>query len=58
MVTVKYHLEALRFEVELLKTRLEEHDTGHIHTAIVVLEDRIKEIEGNLIKATTRDYNV
>ena len=58
MVTVKYHLEALRFEVEFLKMRLEEHDTGHIHTAIAVLEDRIKEIEGNLIRATTRDYNV
>jgi hypothetical protein len=39
------HIEALKYEVSVLKTRLMPHDTGHIHTAISVLEDRIKEIE-------------
>lgn len=57
MLSVQDHLEALRLEVLVLKTRIEEHDTGHIHTTIAVLESRIKELEGNLIAATTRNYN-
>ena len=57
MVTVKYHLEALEFEVGVLKTRLKPEDTGHIHTAINVLEDRIKEIKDQYLKNTNRDYN-
>lgn len=38
-------VEFLRKEIEVLRSRLQPHDTGHIHTAISVLEDRIKEIE-------------
>lgn len=39
------HVEALKREVEILKSRLQEHDTGHIHTAISVLQGRIEELE-------------
>ena len=39
------HADALRYEVSVLKTKLQPHDTGHIHTTISVLEDRIREIE-------------
>jgi hypothetical protein len=35
----------LKKEVEHLKTLLQPTDTGHIHTTISVLEDRIKELE-------------
>ena len=38
-------LTILREEVELLKEQLRPHDTGHIHTAISVLNHQIKEIE-------------
>ena len=38
------HKYALVREIEFLKTKLEDHDTGHIRTAISVLEDRVKEI--------------
>ena len=38
-------LTILREEVELLKEQIRPHDTGHIHTAISVLNHQIKEIE-------------
>ena len=34
-------------EIRILKTQLREVDTGHIHTAIAVLEDRVKEVRKN-----------
>jgi len=50
-VTEKYldtrtanHLAALMSEVEILKGRIQPHDTGHIHTTINVLESRITEL--------------
>lgn len=38
------HMQVLRREVDILKSRLEPQDTGHIRTAISVLEDRLKEV--------------
>ena len=35
---------ALENEIEVLKSRLQDHDTGHLHTAIGVLEERVKEL--------------
>ena len=32
-------------EITLLQSRLEPHDTGHLHTAISVLTHRIKELK-------------
>ena len=37
-------LMALIDEVDVLKNRLQPHDTGHIHTTINVLEHRITEV--------------
>lgn len=39
------HVKHLQYEVKVLKGMIEEHATGHIHTAISVLEHRIKELE-------------
>ena len=39
------HLAVLKDEVEELKTRIEPHDTGHIHTTISTLNHRIEEME-------------
>jgi hypothetical protein len=39
------HLSHLKQEVEILKSKIQEHDTGHIITAIQVLEERIREEE-------------
>ena len=35
-------------EIGVLKTKIREHDTGHIHTAISVLEHRVKEVKEKL----------
>jgi hypothetical protein len=37
------HLQVLRKEIDILRSRLQAQDTGHIHTAIGVLEDRLRE---------------
>lgn len=41
---MKDHANHLRYEVEVLKSMLQDHDTGHIKTAIQVLEVRIKDL--------------
>jgi len=42
----KTYISVLKAEVEYLKSQLQPHDTGHIHTTIGTLEHRIKELEG------------
>ena len=42
------HMFALMVEVRVLVGRLEPHDTGHIHTAIGVLNDRVEELKREL----------
>jgi len=42
------HMQALEREVAHLVTLLQPHDTGHIHTAIGVLTNRIHEIANTL----------
>lgn len=44
------HVDALKDEIEILKSRIEDHDTGHIHTAISVLESRVKELSSWIIQ--------
>ena len=39
------YLMVLQEEVAYQKSQLQPHDTGHIHTTIGVLEQRITEIE-------------
>jgi hypothetical protein len=42
------HKHALIKEIKFLYTKLGDHDTGHIRTAIGVLEERVKEIDAFL----------
>ena len=37
-------LAVLQDEIEIHKSRLEPYDTGHLHTAISVIQDRIEEM--------------
>jgi len=39
------HKYSLIREIKFLYSKLEDHDTGHIRTAISVLEERVKEID-------------
>jgi hypothetical protein len=41
---MKDHINHLRYELEVLKSRIESKGTDHIHTAMLVLENRIKEL--------------
>ena len=38
------YISVLKAEIEHLKTRIEPHDTGHIHTTISTLQHRVKEL--------------
>ena len=42
------HERALREEINVLKERLQPTDTGHIHTTISTLEERVQEINEEL----------
>ena len=37
-------LAVLQDEIEIHKSRLQPRDTGHLHTAISVIQDRIEEL--------------
>ena len=39
------YIEVLKAEIEHLKSKLEPHDTGHIHTTISTLQHRVRELE-------------
>ena len=39
------YISVLKAEIEHLKSKLEPHDTGHIHTTISTLQHRVKELE-------------
>ena len=42
---IKTYISVLKAEIEHLKSKLEPHDTGHIHTTISTLTHRVKELE-------------
>ena len=48
ILEMRTHKRVLENEIDILKTYLQPHDTGHIHTAISVLVERVKEIEEGL----------
>ena len=39
------YIAGLKAEIQHLKSLLEPHDTGHIHTTISTLQHRVKELE-------------
>ena len=49
------HMLALKREVEHLKTMIRPHDTGHIHTTISTLTDRIKSLYKEVYSAEGRN---
>jgi hypothetical protein len=50
------HMQALEREVAHLQTLLQPSDTGHIHTAIGVLMNRIHEIANTLDLESSGQY--
>ena len=39
------HISVIKEEIEILRSRIQPHDTGHLYTTISTLEHRIKELE-------------
>ena len=39
------YIAVLKAAIEHLKSKLEPHDTGHIHTTISTLQHRVRELE-------------
>ena len=44
------HIDVLKTEMDVLASRLEPQDTGHLHTAIYVLKHRVEELEKEVKK--------
>ena len=42
------HIDVLKTEIELLASRIQEHDTGHLHTTIYTLKHRIEDLQKEL----------
>ena len=42
---IQTYISVLKAEIQHLKSKLEPHDTGHIHTTIGTWNHRIKELE-------------
>ena len=49
------HMLALKREVEILKTMLQPHDTGHIHTTINMLQERIQGLYREIYSSNGRN---
>ena len=41
-------IAVLKDEIEIFKSRIEPHDTGHLHTTIGTLKHRIEELENDI----------
>jgi len=52
------HKGALLKEIAFLQTQLKDHDTGHIRTAISVLEGRVKEIDEFFNDVTKKSWHL
>ena len=48
-------IAVLKDEIEVFKSRIEPHDTGHLYTTIRTLEHRIKEFENDLAILSRQD---
>ena len=40
------HMAHLKEEIEIIKTRLQPHDTGHLHDYIANMKRRVEELDG------------
>ena len=49
-------IEVLREEIEVFRSRIEAHDTGHLYTTISTLEHRIEELEKEYKEKVSRGY--
>ena len=44
MLTIEHKMQVIQSEIDTLRSKIEEHGTGHIHTTIRVLDQRLEEL--------------
>ena len=44
ILTIDHKIKAIESEIDVLRSKIEEHGTGHIHTTIRVLDQRLDEM--------------
>jgi len=44
------HMMSLIQEIGVLKLRFQPHDTGHLHTAVNILQARVQEIRQEIVE--------
>ena len=44
ILTIEQKMQAIQSEIDILHSKIEEHGTGHIHTTIRVLDQRLEEM--------------
>ena len=44
ILTIDHKIKVIESEIDVLRDRIQEHDTGHIHTTIGVLNQRLEEM--------------
>ena len=49
-------ISVLREEIDIFRSRIEEHDTGHLYTTISTLEHRIEELEKESKELINKGY--
>ena len=51
------HMNFLLKEIRMLEKKIQPHDTGHIHTTIGTLENRVKEIQNEILFYAAMEQN-
>lgn len=48
-VEIGFVIEILNQEIDYATSRLQPHDTGHIHTAISWMKERVRDLEKDIV---------
>lgn len=56
MMNHAYYIHVLEEEIEVLRSRIEPHDTGHLYTTISTLEHRVSELQKSLDQTSIKDF--
>jgi hypothetical protein len=56
MKALMNHMNVLIEEIKILEKRIEPHDTGHIHTTISTLRNRVEELQNDMLNLSDKEW--
>ena len=56
MKALMNHMNVLMEEIKILEKRIEPHDTGHIHTTISTLRNRVEELQNDMLNLSDKSW--